>query len=110
MIPFVIEVGVKPFLYDIFFKVETIDEEGWNDDSVSLGKRATVKLQGLDNQLMEKAGKKAKCDKGKEESSQIMSGKQEGASSKGQNVLLILEKRWLKIKELMRRTKKRGRK
>jgi hypothetical protein len=44
MIPFVIEVGVKPFLYDIFFKVETIDEEGWNDDSVSLGKRATVKL------------------------------------------------------------------
>ncbi|KAL5671622.1 hypothetical protein ACJX0J_015928, partial [Zea mays] len=44
----------------------TIDEEGWNDDSVSLGKRAT---------LMEKAGKKAKCDKGKEESSQIIEDK-----------------------------------
>ncbi|KAL5658248.1 hypothetical protein ACJX0J_031411, partial [Zea mays] len=33
MIPEVIEVGVKPYLYDIFYKVENIDAEGWNDDS-----------------------------------------------------------------------------
>jgi hypothetical protein len=49
MILVVIEVGVKPFLYDIFFKVESIDEKGWNEDSVSLGKRAYVDLQGLDD-------------------------------------------------------------
>jgi hypothetical protein len=38
MIPEVIEVGVKPYLYDIFFKVENVDAEGWSDESVSLGK------------------------------------------------------------------------
>jgi hypothetical protein len=34
-----------------------------------------MKLQGLDDQLAEKGGKKSKCDKGKGESSQTMSNK-----------------------------------
>jgi hypothetical protein len=58
--PEVIEVGVKPYLYDIFFKVENIDAEGWNDDSVSLGKRASVDVQRSGKFVMEKSGKKAK--------------------------------------------------
>jgi hypothetical protein len=60
MIPEVIEVGVKPYLYDIFFKVENIDAEGWNDDSVSLGKRASVDVHRSGKSVMEKSGKKAK--------------------------------------------------
>jgi hypothetical protein len=42
MIPPIIEVGVKPFLYDIYFKIDNITDEGWNDDSINLGKRASV--------------------------------------------------------------------
>jgi hypothetical protein len=60
MIPEVIEVGVKPYLYDIFFKVENIDAEGWNDDSVSLGKRASVDVPRHGKTVMEKCGKKQK--------------------------------------------------
>jgi hypothetical protein len=47
MIPPIIEVGVKPFLYDIYFKIDNITDEGWNDDSINLGKRASVDRQGL---------------------------------------------------------------
>jgi hypothetical protein len=60
MIPEVIEVGVKPYLYDIFFKVENIDAEGWNDDSVSLGKRASVDVHRPRKFVMEKSGKRQK--------------------------------------------------
>jgi hypothetical protein len=54
MIPPIIEVGVKPFLYDIFFKIDDITDEGWNDESINLGKRASVDRQGLDDPSYEK--------------------------------------------------------
>ncbi|KAL5673413.1 hypothetical protein ACJX0J_017719 [Zea mays] len=38
------KVGVKPFLYDIFFKIDDITDEGWNDESINLGKRASSPL------------------------------------------------------------------
>jgi hypothetical protein len=60
MIPEITEVGVKPYLYDIFFKVENIDAEGWNDDSINLGKRASVDVQMSGKNAMEKSGKRAK--------------------------------------------------
>jgi hypothetical protein len=60
MIPPIIEVGVKPFLYDIFFKIDDITDEGWNDESINLGKRASVDRQGLDDLSYEKTGKKAR--------------------------------------------------
>lgn len=44
MIPPVVEIAVKPFLYDIFFRIESIIEEGWNDDSFSLGKGPLLKF------------------------------------------------------------------
>jgi hypothetical protein len=59
MIPPIIEVGVKPFLYDIYFKIDDITDEGWNDDSINLGKRASVDRQGFDDPSYEKTGKKA---------------------------------------------------
>jgi hypothetical protein len=60
MIPPIIEVGVKPFLYDIYFKIDNITDEGWNDDSIILGKRASVDRQGFGDPSFEKSGKKAK--------------------------------------------------
>jgi hypothetical protein len=60
MIPPIIEVGVKPFLYDIYFKIDDIIDEGWNDESINLGKRASVDRQGLDDPSYEKTGKKAR--------------------------------------------------
>jgi hypothetical protein len=60
MIPPIIEVGVKPFLYDIFFKIDDITDEGWNDESINLGKRASVDRQGIDDPSYEKTGKKAR--------------------------------------------------
>jgi hypothetical protein len=54
MIPPIIEVGVKPLLYDIFFKIDDITDEGWNDESINLGKRASVDRQGLDDPSYEK--------------------------------------------------------
>lgn len=59
MIPSVIEIGIKPFLYDIFFKVESLDEEGWNDDTVCLGKRATIESLQLDDNITENLMKKS---------------------------------------------------
>jgi hypothetical protein len=58
MIPPVVEVAVKPFLYDIFFRIESICDEGWNDDSVNLGKRASVQIHGINDPLFDKSGKK----------------------------------------------------
>jgi hypothetical protein len=60
MIPPVVEVAVKPFLYDIFFRIESICDEGWNDDSVNLGKRASVQIHGSNDPLFDKSGKKPK--------------------------------------------------
>jgi hypothetical protein len=60
MIPLVVEVGVKPFLYDIFFRIESICDEGWNDDSVNLGKRASIQIHGSSDPLFDKSGKKPK--------------------------------------------------
>ena len=57
MIPPVVEVAVKPFLYDIFFRIESICDEGWNDDSVNLGKRASVQIHGINDPLFDKSGK-----------------------------------------------------
>jgi hypothetical protein len=58
MIPPMVKVAVKPFLYDIFFRIESICDEGWNDDSVNLGKRASVQIHGINDPLFDKSGKK----------------------------------------------------
>lgn len=44
MIPPMIEVGVKPFLYDVFLKNDHIEENGWNDETINLGKRNSVEI------------------------------------------------------------------
>jgi hypothetical protein len=62
MIPPVVEVAVKPFLYDIYFRIESISEEGWNDETVSLGKRASVEIQGINDPVFDKSGKKPRND------------------------------------------------
>jgi hypothetical protein len=58
MIPPVVEVAVKPFLYDIFFRIESISEEGWNDETINLGKRASVEIHGTNDPVFDKSGKK----------------------------------------------------
>jgi hypothetical protein len=63
MIPPVVEVAVKPFLYDIFFRIESICDEGWNDDSVNLGKRASVQIHGINDPLFDKSGKNLEMKK-----------------------------------------------
>jgi hypothetical protein len=60
MIPLVVEIGVKRFLYDIFFRIESLVEEGWNDDSINLGKRGYVEMLGFDDPVFEKYSKKAR--------------------------------------------------
>ncbi|PWZ46451.1 hypothetical protein Zm00014a_002350 [Zea mays] len=82
MIPEVIEVGVKPYLYDIFFKVENIDAEGWNDDSVSLGKRASVDVHRSRKTVMEKSGKKAKNEDFMTEENDMIIEYRSGSTSK----------------------------
>lgn len=54
--------GVKPFLYDIFLRIDFLVEEGWNDDSISLGKRAFVEMHGHDEVAFEKSVKKPRND------------------------------------------------
>jgi hypothetical protein len=60
LIPKVIEVGVKPFLFDVFFKVDSIVEEGWNEEPVNLGKRATSNIGASDSSMGKDKGKKPK--------------------------------------------------
>lgn len=43
MVPKVIEVGVKPFLYDVSFNVESIVEEDWNEP-INLRKRGSSNM------------------------------------------------------------------
>jgi hypothetical protein len=69
----IIEVGVKPFLYDILFKIDNITDEGWNDESINLGKRGSVDRQGFGDLSFEKYVKKAKS--GDEESGRDVKGK-----------------------------------
>jgi hypothetical protein len=57
MIPSVVELVVKPFLYDIFFRIESISKEGWNDDTINLSKRASIEIHGMNNPLFDKSGK-----------------------------------------------------
>jgi hypothetical protein len=57
MIPPIIEVGVKPFLYDVYFKTDNITDEGWNDDSINLGKRASVDRHVFGDPSFEKSEK-----------------------------------------------------
>jgi hypothetical protein len=59
MIPPVIEVGVKNYLYNIYFKVEKVDVEGWNEELSNRGKRASVDLQ-MKGGYQEKGGKNQK--------------------------------------------------
>jgi hypothetical protein len=73
MIPPIIEVGVKPFLYDIFFKIDNITDEGWNDESINLGKRASVDRQGFDDLSLGKSVKKTKS--GDDDSGRDIKGK-----------------------------------
>jgi hypothetical protein len=58
MIPPVVEVVVKPFLYDIYFRIESISDEGWNDETINLGKRASVDIHGINDPMFDKFGKK----------------------------------------------------
>jgi hypothetical protein len=62
MIPPVVEVAVKPFLYDIFFRIESVSEEGWNDETVNLGKRASVEIHGINDPMFDKSRKKHRND------------------------------------------------
>jgi hypothetical protein len=62
MIPPVVEVAVKPFLYDIYFRIEFISEEGWNDETVNLDKRASVEIHGINDPVFDKSGKKPRND------------------------------------------------
>jgi hypothetical protein len=73
MIPPIIEVGVKPFLHDIFFKIDNITDEGWNDESINLGKRASVDRQGFGDLSLGKSVKKAKS--GDDDSGRDVKGK-----------------------------------
>ncbi|KAK3118157.1 hypothetical protein QOZ80_9BG0695100 [Eleusine coracana subsp. coracana] len=53
-IPPVIELVVKPFVYDIFFNVEKIVEDGWNSELPrNLGKRIAVDTSLLQDNLSE---------------------------------------------------------
>jgi hypothetical protein len=58
----VVEVAVKPFLCDIYFRIESISEEGWNDETINLGKRASVEIHGINDLVFDKSGKKPRND------------------------------------------------
>jgi hypothetical protein len=62
MIPPVVEVVVKPFLYDIYFRIESISDEGWNDETINLGKRASVDIHGINDPMFDKSRKKPRND------------------------------------------------
>jgi hypothetical protein len=57
LIPKVIEVGVKPFLFNIFFKVESVVAEGWNEEPVNLGKRTTSNMSKSESSMVRVKGK-----------------------------------------------------
>jgi hypothetical protein len=63
--PLLVEVAIKTFLYDIFFGIESVSEEGWNDESVSLEKRPLVEMHGLNNPIFDKSSKKLETRKKK---------------------------------------------
>jgi hypothetical protein len=63
MIPRVLEVGVKPYLFDIFFKIDGVEEEGWNEESGNLGKRDSVDTQHRGWWVKGKMGKDKERDR-----------------------------------------------
>jgi hypothetical protein len=62
MIPPVVEVVVKPFLYDIYFRIESISDEGWNDETINLGKRASIDIHGINDPVFDKSRKNPRND------------------------------------------------
>lgn len=34
---------MKPYLHDIFLKIDNMEKKGWNDEYDNLGKRASIK-------------------------------------------------------------------
>lgn len=69
LIPKVIEVGVKPFLFNIFFKVESVVAEGWNEELVNLGKRRTSNMSESESFMVRVKGKIPRNDEKVEKSS-----------------------------------------
>jgi hypothetical protein len=60
MIPKIVEVGVKPFLFDVYFKVDSIVEEGWNEDNSNHGKRVKSNTCVSEGSMSKSTGKKAR--------------------------------------------------
>lgn len=83
MIPLVVEVGVKRFLYDIFFRIESLVEEGWNDDSINLGKRGSVEMLGFDVEQSGKAGESFSQEKKNLKLSELIGDDKSGKSDLG---------------------------
>lgn len=48
--------------HDIYFRIESISDEGWNDDTINLGKRASVDIHGINDPIFDKSGKKPRND------------------------------------------------
>ncbi|KAL5649353.1 hypothetical protein ACJX0J_040162, partial [Zea mays] len=42
--------------------IESISDEGWNDDTINLGKRASVDIHGINDPVFDKSGKKPRND------------------------------------------------
>jgi hypothetical protein len=91
MIPPVVEVAIKPFLYDIFFRIESIIEEGWNDETISLGKRASVEIHGLNDPLFDKSRKKPRNEDENFEEAANPNFKLGESSSQGKDAIKLSE-------------------
>lgn len=74
MIPKVIEVGVKPFLFDVLVKIDSIVEEEWNDENVSLGKKMTANLSDSEGPMVRLKGKKPRNDDTSERNEKVWTG------------------------------------
>jgi hypothetical protein len=49
---------LNPSFYNNYFKIDNITDEESNADSINLGKRASVDMQGFGDLAFEKSGKK----------------------------------------------------
>lgn len=74
MIPKVIEVVVKPFLFDVLVKIDSIVEEEWNDENVSLGKKMTANLSDSEGPMVRLKGKKPRHDDTSERNEKVWIG------------------------------------
>lgn len=59
-------------MIDVFFKVESIVEEGWNEDPVNLGKRASMEVNEMKEDMFKKYGKKTRIDNVKDGSRSLI--------------------------------------